>query len=257
MIKIPIVPVTILIVLSTSLITGQTYGISGSFFDADNKSVSYSNYQGQYLFIEAFSTTCIHCQNFHPTLTQIYEAFKQRMIVLSISINPEDDISKIQQWNINYPSAWKVGYDRSFATQLQITSTPTTVLFSRSGNFLQQWVGAAHTFSSISTEIDGAIRNDNQSGSSTTSNPISPVPEPGLSGGSIVADIVTNPLFIGFIVLVVLIAIYFKFFDKPKKKETQEVANEKQNSKAKSKKTEKPIRKTTHKTNLKKGKREN
>ena len=224
MIKSLVIPLTFFIILLAPSVGGQTYGISGSFTDTNNLDSAYSNYYGQYLFVEAFSTTCSFCQNMHPVLTNVYDALNDKMVMLSISINPSDDLQRIQQWIVDYPSKWLVGYDYSFANKFQISSTPTMILFSPSGTILDQWVGVT-SFAVLSSEIDSAIAantevlQSNGQTQTTDGQTSSTAPISGESGGSIIADIVTNPLFLGLIGLIVLIAIYFKFFDKPKKKE--------------------------------------
>ncbi|OLS28471.1 MAG: Thiol-disulfide oxidoreductase ResA [Candidatus Heimdallarchaeota archaeon LC_2] len=180
--------------------------ISGSYTNLNNEMIPYSIYDGRFLLVEVFSTECGVCIDQHPELVKFYNDFKDSIVMLSLTVNVKDTIPVLNDFLLDYPSAWTTGIDtgNTFASQYHITATPTMILFDRAGNDLITKVGFT-SYEELASNMNYYL---------SVSNPIS-APTPTYDGGnddsgSVIGDLFGSPIFsIGFF-SVIVIMVYLK-----------------------------------------------
>lgn len=177
------------------------YGIPGSFTTTTGASLNYSNFEGKYVLIEAFSTTCTYCKAFHPTLQTIYDNYGSNITMISVAYQSHDNMNTLKQWDIDYPSSWITALDYNFGSMFGVTGTPTTILFDTAGKEIQRWVGN-QPYSAFQPVLDQiAIGVSSISTSSITNSE---------STGSVLGNLFGNQLFQLGLIAVVGIAIFLK-----------------------------------------------
>lgn len=219
------IPLIILLV-STLGATGQSsYQINLSYLDLQGNSVSFSTYQGKWLFVEVFRHDCHFCIQQHPDLEQLYELraskseYNLTMLSLAVASDTVDEINEFMQ---EHPIHWEVGRDpqNAFSNKYGIQGTPTMILFDTKGFAATAWNGLT-PLSDLLTDIDSFIVGGN---TERISNPAA-IGNPSGSGASVLGDFLGNPMVqVGFLISIVLI-VYFKVTGSstppPSKKETK------------------------------------
>ena len=130
-----------------------------SFTSMNNENISFDDYKGKPLLVEAFSTTCSHCQEQHPDLLEVYNEKNASINFLSLStVTETDDIETILGYNETYPTPWDLGWDESkeFEETYNIQGTPTMILFDKDGTYASCSIGRQNS-TVINAEIDAFL----------------------------------------------------------------------------------------------------
>lgn len=124
-------------------ISSLAFNSSDTYQDLETGETSLTEFRGKLLLVEAFSTSCGHCEDQHPVLEEIYQDYQDDIYLLSISISSQDTVQTVEDFNSTFPSSWNVGLDSSdfFTDSYGIWGTPTFLLFSAEGEFGSCTVG--------------------------------------------------------------------------------------------------------------------
>jgi thiol-disulfide isomerase/thioredoxin len=125
----------------------------------DNETVNFDEYKGKPLLVEAFATTCSHCQDQHSDLVEVYNEKNDSINFLSLStVTDSDNIDLILEFNETYPSPWDLGWDenKTFEDTYNIQRTPTMVLFDEDGTYASCIIGKRNS-TVINAEIDSFL----------------------------------------------------------------------------------------------------
>ncbi len=126
--------------------------INGQYRTTDDELADFSDFEGEPLLLEAFSTTCSHCIDMHTEMETIHNT--STIGILSISINNEDNLQTLSDYNETYPMPWAHGLKADDTLDsYDVRYTPTMILFDSNGNFANCWVGKVDA-SVILTGID-------------------------------------------------------------------------------------------------------
>ena len=154
-------PLTILLITTifTTLISPSLAYQNLSFTSMDNENVSFDDYKGKPLLVEAFSTTCSHCQDQHHDLLEVYNEKNASINFLSLStVTDTDDIDTILEYNESYPTPWDLGWDvnKTFEDTYNIQGTPTMIIFDQDGTYASCSIGKRNS-TVINAEIDAFL----------------------------------------------------------------------------------------------------
>jgi thiol-disulfide isomerase/thioredoxin len=107
----------------------------------DGKTLTLADLKGSVVILDFWATWCQPCRIQHPLYEKVKERFKDRHDVVFLSIDADEDHSKVapfldqQQWS-------KVVYfEDGLQRLLQVTSIPTTVLFDKQGRVASRMNG--------------------------------------------------------------------------------------------------------------------
>jgi thiol-disulfide isomerase/thioredoxin len=193
----------LLILLTTNQANGYLLNIS--YTDLNGNQVSYGIYEGKLLLIEAFSTTCPACQDYHPTLDQIHDTYGSDINMVSVSIDTDDTIATVSQYKSDYPTNWPIGLDPTtqLASIFKIEFTPTTLLLNQEGRLLSTKVGAK-PYAEISSMVSGYLAISNPQPSDSVN-----IDNGGDDSGSVIEDLFGSNLFriVFFSILVIMIYV--------------------------------------------------
>ena len=191
--------------------TCSAYNIDDQFTLLNGSQVSFSQYEGKLLFVEAFYTGCGYCIDLHPILVNLFESYGSTIQMVSLAIWPNrDTLQTLNTFNQEYPIAWDLGLDSdaSFKESYGITGTPTSFLFDSNGNQLYVWNGL-NQYAAYADVFDIYIANPppatNSDGS--TQSPITYEKE---TEGSLIGDLFGNPIFKTMFLVSIGIMVYFK-----------------------------------------------
>ncbi len=176
----------ILVILISSMSSTQAYGIPGSFETTFGSKISYSAYEGEYLFLEAIWTGCSACQSFHSTMVEIYNKYNANITILTIAYQSRDNMDTVKQWEADYPSSWTTGLDYNLGNLYGLTATPTSILFDTSGREIKRWVGDM-PISEFEPVFDQIVKGET---SISTDVDVS-----NTDSGSLIGDLFANPFF--------------------------------------------------------------
>jgi len=137
---------------------------SMAYKDLDGQTQSFQQYDGQHLVVEAFSTECSHCQDYHPILVDVYGSYKNNITLLSISINNDDTANTVKNFEETYSSNWTMGLQSgtSLEDSYNLRGTPTTLMFSPAGD-LQACLVGTQTADALSGHLDNYLQSSNYS----------------------------------------------------------------------------------------------
>lgn len=151
-----LVIITVFIVINPY--TSSAYAINDQVRTMDNQLLELSSFEGELLVLEAFSTTCSHCIDYHPDLKTIYSEFSDQISMLSVSINTDDTLNTLKDFNSDHPTDWTLALDEdnSLSSEFNLYGTPTTMFINRAGDLKACYVGRQDV-SDLRTELTGFI----------------------------------------------------------------------------------------------------
>ncbi len=213
------IPLAFLIIASMGTAAQSSYQINLSYLDLNGNQVSFSAYEGKWLFVEVFRHDCHFCIQQHPDLQQLYDLRASKpeynLTMLSLAV-PQDTVEEIQSFMADHPISWEVGRDvqGAFSNKYNVQGTPTMILFDTKGYPAKSWRGLT-PLSDLITGIDSFISGENTERISD----LAQVGNPSGSGSSVLGDFFGNPIVqVGFIASLILL-IYFKLTDSSSVKE--------------------------------------
>ena len=137
---------TTLVLLTNTLPSAKGENQINIPYTTEENSVStiYSDFSGNYVFVEAFATWCGSCKLEMTQLRILYQSIDGKFPMLSISIDPDsDNIEKIQEYKSENQAQWHFGLDHKLILKeaFKVSVLPTAFLFDPNGEILATWIG--------------------------------------------------------------------------------------------------------------------
>jgi len=128
--------------ISSSPVSAQ-YNFNYSFIGAQTgKVISYANYQGKPLLIDAFATYCEPCKVEVLHIKEVYHQLGDKVNVLTISTDPStDSLTKIMKFRNQFEATWTFGLDSNYTLhdKFNVTTLPSLLLFNQNGTLVKMW----------------------------------------------------------------------------------------------------------------------
>ncbi len=114
-----------------------------SLKSVDGKIVKLSDYKGKVVIIDFWATWCPPCRRGIPDLVAIQNEFKDKVVIVGISLDREKTIKDVpgfvKDYGINYPIVY--GDDKVVISYGGIQSIPTSFVVDKTGNVADMHVG--------------------------------------------------------------------------------------------------------------------
>jgi len=115
-----------------------------TFVDTDGRAITPEELSGKVVAVNFWATWCGPCKSEIPTLTRLYERYRERGFVLLGVMNDDVDNSELEafarQYGLRYPVI-RLDYDVGDAFGLP-AGFPTTYIYDRSGHLRYDKMGA-------------------------------------------------------------------------------------------------------------------
>ncbi|GAB4169294.1 MAG: hypothetical protein Kow00108_02900 [Calditrichia bacterium] len=125
----------------------ETLAPDFTLMDITGKKVSLSDYKGHVVLINFWATWCPPCRAELPDISKLREKYKDsKFEVLGIILERNDPsvLAKVKEmknkYKLNYPLIW--GDNQIVRAYGNISSIPTSFIVDKSGNIVEQFVGA-------------------------------------------------------------------------------------------------------------------
>ncbi len=156
----PIIAVIVVLLLIYGPFGGNNLAPDFTLVDVQGRGqFTLSEHQGEVVFIEFFSTTCSHCEEYQPTVQQIRTLFKtEELTMISISVSwAHEEGPQVLEYAEEMGIRWYITLDTSSVTDLyDIGSTPTTIIVNKSGNIEFRRSGLVSA-STLRSEIEALL----------------------------------------------------------------------------------------------------
>ena len=114
-----------------------------SLKSVEGKTIKLSDYKGKVVIIDFWATWCPPCRRGIPDLVSIQNEYKNKVVVIGISLDREKTIKDvpgfIKDYQINYPVVY--GDDNVVIAYGGIQSIPTSFVVDKKGNVVDMHVG--------------------------------------------------------------------------------------------------------------------
>lgn len=114
-----------------------------SLKSVDGKTVKLSDYKGKVVIIDFWATWCPPCRKGIPDLISIQNEFKDKVVIIGISLDREKTIKDVPGFvknnGINYPIVY--GDDKVVVDYGGIQSIPTSFVVDKNGTVVDMHVG--------------------------------------------------------------------------------------------------------------------
>ena len=114
-----------------------------SLKSVDGKTVKLSDYKGKVVIIDFWATWCPPCRKGIPDLISIQNEFKDKVVIIGISLDREKTIKDVPGFvknnGINYPVVY--GDDKVIIDYVGIQSIPTSFVVDKNGTVVDMHVG--------------------------------------------------------------------------------------------------------------------
>lgn len=108
--------------------------------DIDGKSISLSDYQGKYVFIDFWASWCHPCREENPAVTAAFHKFKGKGLnILSVSLDGTRDawIKAVKEDKLEWPQVSNLkGFKDEVAVKYAISAIPSNFLIDPSGKII-------------------------------------------------------------------------------------------------------------------------
>lgn len=112
--------------------------INGNVFWLDD-------FKGQVVLLDFMATWCGPCQASMPGLKTLHEEFKERVVIISISVDPVFDTEqRLRDWMDSWDAQWVHAQDLADPPVSQlfgVTGIPTYVILDKNGHIRYRYVG--------------------------------------------------------------------------------------------------------------------
>jgi len=149
------------LILSTPAIkvSGQKIAPDFTLTDIDGNEFTLSDQKGKVVLLEFLATWCSHCVKEIPTLKVVYEKFEEALIIISISVDPDQDTGpRLKQFREKYAIPWKIARDTvGVSDTYGVSGLPTTMIIDQEGYIRYRHVGEIGE-SALSKEVKELIK---------------------------------------------------------------------------------------------------
>ncbi len=109
----------------------------------DGKKINLSDYKGKIVILDFWATWCGPCRRGIPDLVSIQKTYKDKVIVIGISLDDErtkkDILPFMKEYGVNYPVV--LGTSEVVANYGNIQAIPTSFIIDQKGNVVDKYVG--------------------------------------------------------------------------------------------------------------------
>ena len=110
--------------------------------------------------LNIFASWCVPCEKEFPHMEEIYRANSDRMVIVSVSGDPEDTMEMIADYKESHGLSFPMGLAGDALSFIHYSSFPTTVLINRDGNIGLIKVGAFTSREEFETLVDAFLAAD-------------------------------------------------------------------------------------------------
>jgi len=107
--------------------------------DTNGNPLSLESFKGRYVLLDFWASWCGPCRQENPNLVRTYEKFKDRMVILGISLDNKKEpwMKAIQDDHLNWPQVSDLkGWANSVAGQYGVKSIPANFLLDPDGRII-------------------------------------------------------------------------------------------------------------------------
>ena len=107
--------------------------------DTNGNPLSLGSFRGRYVLLDFWASWCGPCRQENPNLVRTYEKFKDKMVILGISLDNKKEpwLKAIQDDNLNWPQVSDLkGWANSVAGQYGVKSIPANFLLDPEGRII-------------------------------------------------------------------------------------------------------------------------
>lgn len=109
----------------------------------DGKKINLSDYKGKVVILDFWATWCGPCRRGVPDLVSIQKNYKDKVVVIGISLDDErtkkDIVPFMNQYGVNYPVVY--GTSEVVMNYGNIRAIPTSFIIDQNGNIVDKYVG--------------------------------------------------------------------------------------------------------------------
>jgi thiol-disulfide isomerase/thioredoxin len=91
--------------------------------------------------MDFWATWCGPCRGQHPLYEKVMERFKDRADVVFLFVDTDEDHTQVKPFLDAQGWTGRVFFDDGLQTLLQVSSIPTTLIFSKEGVMVDQMIG--------------------------------------------------------------------------------------------------------------------
>ena len=127
--------------------------------DIDGNEFSLSDYRGKVVLLDFFARWCKPCYSVIPHLKSLHEEFSEKLVILTISVDPTyDTVEDLQEFRETYGIKWSIARDiAGVSKEYEIEYIPTTIIIDQKGYLQHQHVGGQVEETTLSEEIEGLL----------------------------------------------------------------------------------------------------
>jgi cytochrome oxidase Cu insertion factor (SCO1/SenC/PrrC family) len=144
----------------TTASTGQDKAPDFTLIDLDGNIFTLSDKTGQIVLLDFMATWCGPCQAAMPDLVKLYEEFGDKVVMISISVDPSFDTDEVLSgWRDQWGASWIHARDLADppAGQLYwVRAIPTYVIIDQFGNIQYRHIGSI-SLSVLRSELSALI----------------------------------------------------------------------------------------------------
>lgn len=148
----------LLITMSKTITPTDGYLDPGSYKNLEGEIVSFDSFEGSHLLVFAMATWCAPCKEQHHEIAEIYKMNYTNFEILTLSIDPNDTVEKMIEYQDSYGNPWATGINSNESSlgNLDISAIPTLLFFNPEGRLLFQKTGYTE-FEELNEAIGGYI----------------------------------------------------------------------------------------------------
>lgn len=151
-----LVSMILLVVLLATALSGAAYAESGvgiepgqpmpdftvPLTDGTTATLSELLKENDLVVLNVFASWCVPCAREFPEMEEVYQANKDRMVIVSVTGDPDDTMEMIAEYKDSHNLSFPMGLAGDALDSLKVSSFPTTVLIDRNGTVGLIKVGA-------------------------------------------------------------------------------------------------------------------
>lgn len=121
--------------------------------DIDGKTFSLSDYRGKVVVIDFMATWCGPCVAQMGHLKQVYSNYGDKVLIMSIDVDPNETNEMIRQFKASYGDEWIFAGGPNVGITYEVIYIPTMYIIDQRGRIVYKNVGVT-PYSTLSVEID-------------------------------------------------------------------------------------------------------
>ena len=131
-----------------------------SLTDGTSATLSELLKEKELVVLNVFASWCGPCEKEFPDMEKVYQANSDKMVILSVSGDPDDTLEKISDYKASHNLSFPMGIAGDSLDFLAVTSFPTTVFITREGKVGFTKVGAFVTEGEFEEKVNTFLSPD-------------------------------------------------------------------------------------------------